>query len=61
MEKMTVKNTAVIVLNLKLCMLFESLHKSVLQLEHLQSEPPPALQDLMYASHSFDVPSIQSL
>jgi hypothetical protein len=30
---MTVKKTAVIVLNLKLCMLFESLHKSVLQIE----------------------------
>ncbi len=40
---MTVKKTAVIVLNLKLCMLFESLHKSVLQVEHLQSEPPVAL------------------
>ncbi len=40
---MTVKKTAVIVLNLKLCMLFESLHKSELQVAHLQSEPPVAL------------------
>jgi hypothetical protein len=40
---MTVKKTAVIVLNLKLCMLFESLHKSELHVEHLQSEPPYCL------------------